>query len=260
MVCKRLDGKIVIITGAVGLIGSAFSRAVAAEGGKVILADIDQGRGERLEQELVKDYGEGIALFCAMDITDKASIDAAVEKGVARYGRIDGLVNNAYPRNKNYGRPFDEVEYKDLCENIAMHLGGFFLVSQCLCRYFVKAGGGNIVNIASIYGVIPPRFDIYDGTEMTMPVEYALIKSAVIQLTRYMAKYFKGHNIRFNAISPGGVFNAQPESFVERYNNYCLNKGMLDSEDLCGSLVFLLSDESKCINGQNIIVDDGFTL
>jgi NAD(P)-dependent dehydrogenase (short-subunit alcohol dehydrogenase family) len=95
---------------------------------------------------------------------------------------------------------------------------------------------------------------------MTMPVEYACIKSGIISLTKYIAKYYKGYNIRANCISPGGIYNNQPEEFVRKYNSYCLNKGMLNKEDINGTLIFLLSDMSKYINGQNIVIDDGFSL
>jgi len=126
--------------------------------------------------------------------------------------------------------------------------------------YFQKQGYGNIINISSIYGVISPKFEIYDNTEMTMPVEYAAIKSGMLHLTKYMAKYFKGNNIRVNAISPGGILDSQPEEFLKKYNQECLTKGMLNGCDLNGTLVFLLSDMSMYINGQNIVVDDGFSL
>jgi NAD(P)-dependent dehydrogenase (short-subunit alcohol dehydrogenase family) len=93
-----------------------------------------------------------------------------------------------------------------------------------------------------------------------MPVEYSAIKSGLIHLTKYMAKYLKGKNIRVNTLSPGGILDKQPQEFLNSYKDLSLNKGMLDKEDLTGSLIFLLSDQSKYINGQNIIVDDGFTL
>jgi len=126
--------------------------------------------------------------------------------------------------------------------------------------YFQKQGYGNIINISSIYGVISPKFEIYNNTGMTTPVEYAAIKSGMLHLTKYMAKYFKGKNIRVNAISPGGILDGQPEEFLKKYNKQCLTKGMLDKNDLNGALVFLLSDMSKFVNGQNLIVDDGFVL
>tara|TARA_B100000683_G_C12074933_1_gene384376 strand:- start:195 stop:539 length:345 start_codon:yes stop_codon:yes gene_type:complete len=114
--------------------------------------------------------------------------------------------------------------------------------------------------MSSIYGVVTPKFDVYRDTPMTMPVEYAVIKSGLIHLTKYMAKYFKGSKIRVNSISPGGIFNNQPKSFIKNYNKFGLNKGMLDVNDICGTLIFLLSEHSANINGQNIIVDDGWSL
>ena len=134
------------------------------------------------------------------------------------------------------------------------------LTSQRLAGYFQKQGHGNIINISSIYGVIAPKFEVYDNTPMTMPVEYAAIKSAIIHLTKYMAKYFKGMNIRVNTLSPGGILDKQPAAFLEAYRKQCLNKGMLDKSDLQGTLVYILSDMSLYVNGQNIVVDDGFSL
>ena len=125
---------------------------------------------------------------------------------------------------------------------------------------FLKQGHGNLINLASIYGIIPPKFEIYEGTQMTMPVEYAAIKSGIIHLTRYMAKYLKGKNIRVNSISPGGIKNNQDKKFEELYRLKTINKGMLDSSDLNGTLLFLLSDMGEFINGQNLIIDDGFSL
>ncbi|HDL01184.1 MAG TPA: SDR family oxidoreductase, partial [candidate division Zixibacteria bacterium] len=185
---------------------------------------------------------------------------ALIDKIENMYGRVDGLVNNAYPRNSNYGRKLEEVSYEDFCENVSSHLGGYFLVSQQFGLLFRERSGGSIVNMASIYGTMAPRFDIYSETNMTIPVEYAAIKSGIIQLTRYFAQYFKGDSVRVNSISPGGVLNNQPEAFLKQYNAHCGAKGMLDPEDITGSLLFLLSDSSKYITGQNIIIDDGFSL
>lgn len=178
----------------------------------------------------------------------------------SRYGRIDALVNNAYPRNKKYGEHFFNVEYSDFCENLSLNLGGYFLVSQQLAGYFQKQGRGNIINISSIYGLMAPKFEVYENTTMTMPVEYAAIKSSIIHLTKYMAKYFKGMNIRVNTLSPGGILDKQPEAFLRAYRKQCVNKGMLDKSDVRGTLIYLLSDLSTYVNGQNIVVDDGFSL
>ncbi len=125
----------------------------------------------------------------------------------------------------------------------------------------MKQLSGNIINIASIYGFAAPNFEIYEGTDMTVPVEYAAIKGAVINLTRYLASYLARYNIRVNCISPGGVFDKQEESFVRKYSEkVLLDKRMASPDDLVGILVFLLSDKSKYITGQNIVVDGGWSL
>jgi len=195
-----------------------------------------------------------------IDITNIDSIQEFISSISGKFGKIDALINSAYPRNKNYGKHFFEVTYDDFCENVGMNLGGYFLTSQQFAKFFEKQGYGNIINLASIYGVIAPRFEVYDNTPMTMPIEYAAIKSGLIHLSKYMAKYFKGKNIRVNTISLGGIEDKQPEPFLRAYKEFCLNRGMLDAKDISGTVLFLLSDLSEYVNGQNIVVDDGFTL
>lgn len=255
-----LKNKVVIITGGAGLIGQEFVKTITEQQGIAVIADINDEVGVQVKEKLCHEIHSSHIDFVHLDITSKKSTMAMIDVLHDRYGRIDALVNNAYPRNKNYGRHFFEVEYTDFCENLNLNLGGYFLTSQQLARYFQKQGHGNIVNISSIYGVIAPKFEVYDGTPMTMPVEYAAIKSAIIHLTKYMAKYFKGMNIRVNTLSPGGIFDHQPTPFLAAYREQCINKGMLDKSDICGTLVYLLSDMSAYVNGQNIIVDDGFSL
>lgn len=250
----RLKDKVIIVTGGAGLIGRAFCEAISNNGGIAVIADINFEEAKKVSSTIKNSYP------IHLDICSKQSILDTISQLKSKFSSIDGLVNNAYPRNKNYGKEFMDVEYDDFCENLNINLGGYFLTSQQLFKYFMEAGSGNIVNISSIYGVVPPKFEIYEGASFTMPVEYAVIKSGLIHLTKYMAKYGKNKNIRVNTISPGGVFNNQPVKFVEKYKSKCLNQGMLLPEDLLGGLVFLLSDESKMVNGQNLIIDDGFTL
>jgi len=254
-----LDNKVVVITGGAGLLGRSFCQAVAAQGGVAIVADVNLPAAQEVASKIAAEY-PGRAEAAQIDITDKASVDALIEALNENYGRIDAVVNNAYPRNANYGRRFEDVEYADFSENLSLHLGGYFLVAQRFSRYFAAHSGGNIVNMASIYGCIAPRFDIYEGTAMTNPVEYAAIKSGILHFSRYLAQYLKGKGIRVNCLSPGGILDRQPESFLEAYKAYCNDKGMLDPQDVSGCLVFLLSDASRHITGQNLIVDDGFTL
>jgi NAD(P)-dependent dehydrogenase (short-subunit alcohol dehydrogenase family) len=256
----NLNNKIVVITGGAGLLGAEFVRSVVCHGGVAIIADNNLDNANKIKNKLLKEGFSNCVQIQYLDITNKNSINNLIKSVNENYGKIDALVNNAYPRNTNYGMQFENVEFSDFCENISINLGGYFLTSQQFSKFFVQQGHGNIINISSVYGVVAPRFEIYKDTVMTTPVEYSAIKSALIHLTKYMAKYFNGKNIRFNSISLGGIKNNQPDSFVEKYNSYCLNKGMLEVKDISGTLIFLLSDYSKFINGENIIVDDGFTL
>jgi NAD(P)-dependent dehydrogenase (short-subunit alcohol dehydrogenase family) len=255
-----LKDKIVVITGGCGLLGKEFLRGVIKNKGVGIIADIDETSGAKTKDALELEFGADCSDFIAMDITSKESINALIQNIDSKYGRIDGWVNNAYPRNKEYGKAFFEVSFESFCENLSLNLGGYFLCSQQISRYFSNQGYGNIINIASIYGVSAPKFEIYEGTKMTTPVEYAVIKSGLIHFTKYLAKYLKGKNIKVNSISPGGIVDKQPSQFLKKYGECSLNKGMLDRGDLSGTLIYLLSELSEFVNGQNIIVDDGFVL
>ncbi len=261
---KSLQDKVIVITGACGLLGRHFATKIVEQGAIAIIADVNETSGLALVAQ-INMVDTDKSEFVYFDICSKSSINQALAIIDKKYGKIDALINNAYPRNENYGRKFFDVEYEDFCQNLNMNLGGYFLTSQQVAQYFVKQGHGNIINISSIYGVIAPKFELYDfelndNTEMTMPVEYAVIKSALIHLTKYMAKQLKGNNIRVNSLSPGGIFDSQPEKFLANYQDQCLSKGMLNPDDISGSLLYLLSDASMYVNGQNIIVDDGFTL
>ena len=121
-------------------------------------------------------------------------------------------------------------------------------------------GHGNLVHISSIHGISAPKFEHYEGSDMVSPIEYSAIKAGIISIARYLAKYCNNQNIRVNCISPGGILDKQPDSFLKKYRSSCQSKGMLDAVDIAGALSFLLSDHSKYINGQNIIVDDGWSL
>ena len=129
-----------------------------------------------------------------------------------------------------------------------------------MINHFRLQGHGNLLHISSIQGVATPKFDHYESTNMVSPIEYSAIKAGVISITRYLAKYCKNQNIRVNCISPGGILDKQPESFLKKYRSSCLSKGMLDAGDITGALIFLLSEQSKYVTGQNIIVDDGWSI
>jgi NAD(P)-dependent dehydrogenase (short-subunit alcohol dehydrogenase family) len=255
-----IKGKVVVITGGAGLLGKEFVKAVVENGGVAIIADINEEIGFHVKNNLINELNSTNIDFVKLDITSKDSLNSCINYLENNYKKIDALVNNAYPRNKNYGNHFFDVEYEDFVENLGLNLGGYFTTSQQFAKYFQKQGYGNIINISSIYGVIAPRFEIYKDTQLSMPIEYAAIKSGLIHLSKFMAKYFQGMNIRVNTISPGGILNNQSQEFLDKYNHYGMSKGILEANDIKGSLLFLLSDMSLYVNGQNLIVDDGWTL
>lgn len=254
----NLDKKVVVITGGAGLLGEKFTRAIVKDGGIAIIADLNVEKSKIIIRELNKE--KVVAYHYPLDITKESSVKDMImhfdEKGIT----INAVVNNAYPKTKDFGKDFFDVTYETFCENMNMHIGGYFNVSKVMATYFKEKGQGNIINIASIYGMMAPRFDIYEDTKMTNGPEYAAIKSSIIHLTKFMANRFKGMNIRVNCVAPGGIFDNQPKPFLENYKSYCSNKGMLDPEDLTGSVVFLLSDYSRFVQGQLITVDDGFSI
>lgn len=166
-----------------------------------------------------------------------------------------------YPKlSKQWGTRFEDLKPAIIEEDLFNQLGGAILFSQRMIRHFRQQEYGNLLHISSIQGVATPKFDHYEGTDMVSPIEYSAIKAGVISITRYLAKYCKNQNIRVNCISPGGILDKQPESFLKKYRSSCQIKGLLDASDITGALIFLLSEQSKFVTGQNIIVDDGWTI
>lgn len=250
-----LDDQVVFISGACGLIGKRFVEASLNAGASVIAADIDADKLSELSENIESQK----LLIKTVDLTSSIEIESALQESIESFGSVTALVNAAYPRNQHYGRRFFDVEYADFCENVNLNIGTTFSTSQIFSRYFQEQQHGNIINLGSIYGAMAPDFDIYPGS-MSMPVEYAAIKSAIIHLTKYMAQLLRKDGVRVNCISPGGVFDSQPEVFLDRYNAKCGQQGMLNPEHLDSTLLYLLSETSNAVTGQNIVVDDGFSL
>lgn len=251
-----LNNLIVAISGGVGRIGSVFSKAVVENGGKVIIGDINTDLGNQLVSEL----GDEVAFFFEGNLTEPNTVDLMIRKGVERFGKIDAATHCAYPISEQWGARFEDLKPESLEKDLFNQLGGAILFSQRMIKYFRSQGSGNLVHISSIQGVAAPKFDHYEGTNMSSPIEYSAMKSGIISITQYLAKYCKDENIRVNCISPGGILDNQPKSFLKKYRSSCQSKGMLDAVDIVGALSFLLSEQSKYITGQNIIVDDGWSL
>ena len=246
-----LDTHTVVILGGAGLLGRAFSKACVAAGAQVIIVDTSLAG---------RTYAEAIgADFLRADITSEKSLATLTTAITRHYKKIDGLVHAAYPKTKRYGAPIKKAATRDMLKNIEMQLGSPLLATQAFMPLLSK--NASVIFLASIYGVAAPRFEIYKGTAMTMPVEYAAAKGGIIALVRYFASLLGSRGIRVNAISPGGILDKQPKSFIHAYSKKTLiPPGLLAPEDIAGAVLFLLSDASRKMTGQNLVVDGGWTL
>ena len=246
-----LIGKKIVVVGASGLLGTKIIEALLLQGAEVVAADINL---ENLEKKITNNQNLKLV---QLDILNQT----AVRDFFTNNKGLTGAINTAYPRNKSYGAHFLDVTLDSFNENLSMNLGSAFLFTQQCATYFKKHKKPfSLVNISSVYGVIAPDFSIYQNTSMTMPVEYAVIKSGLLHLNKYAVKYVNDSDFRVNSVSPGGIFDSQPEPFLKAYKDKTLGTGMLDPQSIIGSILFLLSDQSKYLVGQNLIIDDGFTL
>jgi len=244
------ETQVIFLAGSEGLLGKALANQIEQKGWIAVRADIVNKNNFEIGNKKITAY---------IDINNELSIDELIKQVINKYQKIDAFVNCAYPRNANFGRKLDDVEHRDFNENICLQLGGAFLLTKKFTNYFLEQGYGNIINTGSVYGIVPPRFEIYDNCEnMSMPIEYAAVKSGLIHLTKYFSKYYKNTKIRFNCISPGGIYNNHSEIFVKQYGAYAKSGGMLDVEKVVNAFIFLLSNSSTGIEGQNIVVDEGF--
>lgn len=246
MSCERLKDKVIIITGGSGLIGKPIVEHCRANGAIAINVDING------ETDLAK--GE---IQC--DITTQAGVDYLVKEVLNYHHRIDGLVNNAYPRTSDWGAKFEDIPFESWQKNVDMQMNSVFLLCQKVLEVMKKQKSGSIVNIASIYGVVGNDFTIYEGYGGTSPAAYSAIKGGIINFSRYLASYFGKDNIRVNCVSPGGIKDNQHYSFIERYENKSLLKRMGKPEEIAPAVTFLLSDEASFITGHNLMVDGGWT-
>ena len=242
----NLKDKIIIVTGGNGLLGSEIILQLKKQGALVINLEIN-----------IKTNDELTEVEC--DITNPKSIIDSIELIKKKYSKIDGLVNNAYPRTIDWGNKFEDIQIESWKSNVDMQMNSIFYLSQRVLEIMQLQKFGSIVNMASIYGVVGPDFSLYENTEMTMPAAYSAIKGGVINFTRYLSSYYGKYNIRVNCISPGGIYNNQSETFVKNYESKVPMNRMGKSSDIAPAVCFMLSDEASYITGQNIIIDGGWT-
>ena len=243
----KLVNKVIVITGGNGLIGKGIIKYLNQEGAITINADINFDNQDFNNTEF------------KCDITNLESVNKLINFVIKEFGRIDGWVNNAYPRTDDWGNRFENILIDSWKANIDYQLNSLFLCCQTVLEIMKKQKSGSIVNIASIYGVVGPDFTVYEGTDITMPAAYSAIKGASINFTRYLASYYGPYGVRVNCVSPGGIFNNQDPIFIKKYEEKVPLKRMGTPSDIAPAVGFLLSDESAYITGHNLMIDGGWT-
>ena len=244
---NNLNGKVIIITGGNGLLGKSIIKDVNKAGGVAINLDINH------KTNIFKRR-----INC--DISNVNSIDSAINIILQEFGQIDGWVNNAYPRTSDWNTKFENIKIDSWKINVDLQLNTIFICCQKVLKIMKKQKFGNIVNIASIYGIVGPDFNLYQNIEITMPAAYSAIKGGVINFSKYLASYYGKNNIRVNCVSPGGIFNHQNKNFIKRYESKVPLKKMAKPDQISPAIIFLLSDSASYITGHNLIVDGGWTI
>jgi NAD(P)-dependent dehydrogenase (short-subunit alcohol dehydrogenase family) len=252
-----LDGRVAVVTGGLGQLGSVYTAGLVERGMRVAVFDTASG-----------DVPEGARAF-AVDITDRGALEAAAREVEAEWGVPHLLVNNAALDSppdapaEEVG-PFESYPESSFDEVMDVNVKGTFLCCQVVGGAMAREGRGSIVNVSSVYGLLSPVQDLYAfrrerGETFVKPVAYSVSKSAILNLTRYLATYWAKDGVRVNTLTLAGVFDEQPAEFLEAYEARVPLGRMLDAREALGAVVFLASDASSYVTGSNLVVDGGWS-
>jgi NAD(P)-dependent dehydrogenase (short-subunit alcohol dehydrogenase family) len=253
----ELDGRVAIVTGGMGQLGSVYASGLAERGMRVAVFDVAGG-----------DVPDGARAF-EVDVTDRGAIEAALREVESAWGIPHLLVNNAAldsPPDAPADEvgPFETYPEESFDAVLDVNVKGAFLCCQVVGGAMAREGRGSIVNVSSIYGLLSPVHDLYDfrragGETFVKPVAYSVSKSAVLNLTRYLATYWAKAGVRVNTLTLAGVWNEQPAEFLDAYTARVPMGRMLDAREALGAVVFLASDASSYVTGANVVVDGGWS-
>lgn len=259
-----LTGRVAVVTGGCGLLGRRFCAGLADHGASVAVVDLDKAGTVDFARELEHAYGQR-SIGVAADITDPHQVKDMADRVERELGPID-ILHNTTQKNgaklDGYFAPMDTFNLTTWREVMSVNLDGAFLVAQEIGKRMAERGGGSIIQTASIYGIMGPDQRIYEGSEylgrpINTPAVYSASKAGVCGLTRYLAAYWGHRGVRTNTLTPGGVGSGQNAEFDRRYSARIPMGRMAKADEIVGALIFLASDASSYVNGQNIIVDGG---
>ncbi len=263
-----LRDRTAIVTGGLGILGRHFCRGLAEFGANLAVIDLDEDKLAEFARELTSEY-EVKAAGIQCDISNPDAVRKMVQKVVEIFGGVNILHNNAASKSENldaFFAPFERYSLEEWRKIMAVNIDGMFLVAQAVGEQMVKQGkGGSIIQTASIYGILASDKRIYEGSfylgrQINNPGVYSTSKAAVVGLTKYLAAYWADKGIRVNTLIPAGVESGQNETFKERYSARVPMGRMAQANELVGALIFLASDASSYMTGQNLIVDGGLSV
>jgi NAD(P)-dependent dehydrogenase (short-subunit alcohol dehydrogenase family) len=262
-----LKNKVAIVSGAAGLLGSEFSKSLLQQGAIVIGLDYDKKGLSKLNNEMNKKFNKLNFFTYNCDLTNEKKMKLIIKKIIIKFKKIDILINNAGSKSSNlndFFEKFENYKMKTWKEVMDVNLNSVFLLSQIVSKHMIKKKSGSIIQIGSIQGILGNDKRIYKGSklfgrEISSPAVYSASKSAVIGFSKYLATYLAKYGIRVNAISPGGVFNNHNKTFLKNYSNKVPMNRMGKKNEIASTILFLSSEESSYITGQNIIVDGGYS-
>ena len=266
----NLKDRTAIVTGGPGLLGKEFCRTLAEAGAAVVVADLNEGAANQVTANLKAKSFRSVAV--KVDVTDPESVKSMVDTTLSHFGRVDILVNSAAldpkfdPDAAARGIPagsFEDYPLDSWKQALDVNLTGMFLCCQAVVKPMLEQGKkGSIINICSTYGLVAPDQRIYqkNGKQTAFkPVYYSVTKAGVLGLTRYLAAYYAGTDIRVNALTPGGVYNQHDDEFLKAYSARTVMGRMADKHEMNGALLYLASDGSSYMTGSNLVVDGGWT-
>ena len=261
-----ISGKVIALIGSTGILGTQYVHYLASKGAKIVIGDVNI--------ETCNDYAEKVraeynceALPLHIDVYDEDSIIKFYSDLNDHFGKLDVVINNSQVKPKGFYDSFENYSKETLMRVIEGNTVGLAISCREACKIFTKQGYGIIVNVASIYGVVGADQRLYDGVEniynpgerFSSPVSYAISKAGVVNMTKYLASYYRDSNIRVNCLTPGGVLDDHDDTFNKNYSDRTLLGRMANRDEYNGAIHFLVSDSSSYMTGSNLVVDGGWT-
>ena len=255
----NLSNKVIILTGAAGLLGTEYAHGLSQAGANVVLADLNFDKCKKLSLNLNKKYNVN-SFPIKLDVTKINSINTMIKAVIKKFSKIDILINNAIFSEAGYTKiKFENYDLDIWKKGLNVNLSGIFLCCQQIGKIMKKQKNGNIINISSIYGIGAPDQRIYGNTKIIKSALYSVTKSGVLNFTRYLASYWRQDGIRVNTLSLGGVEENQNPTFKKNYSNKTMIGRMAKKDEYVGALIFLSSNASSYMTGSNLVIDGGWT-